>query len=45
MLIGTCGGSSYSEKDMKGWLKKIGFKKIKRLNLNLDSGLIVGYKS
>jgi 2-polyprenyl-3-methyl-5-hydroxy-6-metoxy-1,4-benzoquinol methylase len=45
MLIGTSGGSSYSEKDMKGWLKKIGFKKIKRINLNLDSGLIVGYKS
>lgn len=45
MLIGTSGGSSYSEKDMKGWLRKIGFKKIKRINLNLDSGLIVGYKS
>ncbi len=45
MLIGTSGGSSYSEKDMKGWLKKVGFKKIKRINLNLDSGLIVGYKS
>ncbi|MFQ5714161.1 MAG: methyltransferase [Candidatus Scalinduaceae bacterium] len=44
MLIGTSGGSSYSEKDMKGWLKKAGFKKIKKIDLSLDSGLIIGYK-
>jgi cyclopropane fatty-acyl-phospholipid synthase-like methyltransferase len=45
MLIGTSGGSSYTERDMKGWLKKIGFKNLKKINLSLDSGLIVGYKS
>ncbi|MBO1223268.1 MAG: methyltransferase domain-containing protein [Candidatus Scalindua sediminis] len=44
MLIGTSGGSSYTERDMKGWLKKIGFKNLKKINLSLDSGLIVGYK-
>ncbi len=44
MLIGTSRGSSYTEGDMKGWLKKFGFKKIKKIDLSLDSGLIVGYK-
>jgi hypothetical protein len=44
MLIGTSGGSSYTERDMKGWLKEIGFKNLKKINLSLDSGLIVGYK-
>ena len=33
-----------SERDMKEWLKKIGFKKIKKIDLSLDSGLIIGYK-
>lgn len=45
MLIGTNGGSSYTENDMKGWLKKIGFKNLKKINLRLDSGLITGYKN
>ena len=45
MLVGTRGGSSYTEKEMKEWLKDIGFKNIKRINLSLDSGLIVGSKT
>ena len=44
MLIGTGGGSSYTEREMKGWLAKIGFKKIGKTNLSLDSSLITGYK-
>jgi ubiquinone/menaquinone biosynthesis C-methylase UbiE len=44
MLMGTQKGSSYSESEMKGWLKDIGFKNIKKVGLNLDSGLIIGYK-
>ncbi|ODS31047.1 MAG: methyltransferase [Candidatus Scalindua rubra] len=44
MLIGTSGGSSYTGVEMRNWLKKTGFKKIKKINLNLDSGLIIGHK-
>ncbi len=44
MLIGTNGGSSYTGVEMRNWLKKTGFKKIKKINLNLDSGLIIGHK-
>ena len=44
MLMGTQGGSSYSAVEMKEWLKKAGFKKLKRIDLNMDSGLITGSK-
>jgi len=44
MLMGTHKGSSYSYVEMKEWLKDVGFKNVKRVNLDLDSGLIVGYK-
>ena len=44
MLIGTNGGSSYTEREMKDWLKKTGFKNIKKMKLSMDSDLIVGYK-
>ncbi len=44
MLMGTCRGSSYSALEMREWLKKSGFKNIKRINLDLDTGLIIGYK-
>ncbi len=44
MLMGTHRGSSYSYVEMKEWLKDVGFKNIKRVNLNLDSGLIIGHK-
>ncbi len=44
MLMGTCNGSSYSAVDMKMWLKKTGFKNIKKVNLSMDAGLIIGFK-
>lgn len=44
MLMGTQRGSSYSSVEMKEWLKKVGFRKIKKIDLGLDSGLIIGYK-
>jgi len=44
MLMGTQGGSSYSAVEMKGWLKKAGFKNLKRIDLGMDSGLIIGKK-
>jgi ubiquinone/menaquinone biosynthesis C-methylase UbiE len=44
MLMGTHRGSSYSYVEMKEWLKDAGFKDVKRVNLDLDSGLIIGYK-
>ena len=44
MLMGTHRGSSYSYVEMKGWLKDVGFKNIRKVNLDLDSGLIIGHK-
>ena len=44
MLMGTQGGSSYSAVEMKAWLTKAGFKNLKRLDLSMDSGLIIGSK-
>lgn len=44
MLMGTHRGSSYSYVEMKEWLKDVGFKNVKRVNLGLDSGLIIGHK-
>jgi len=44
MLMGTHKGSSYSEVEMKEWLRDAGFKNIKRFNPGLESGLIIGYK-
>jgi ubiquinone/menaquinone biosynthesis C-methylase UbiE len=44
MLMGTQGGSSYSAVEMKEWLKKTGFKNLKRIDLGMDSGLIIGKK-
>ena len=44
MLMGTHRGSSYSYVEMKEWLKDVGFKNIRKVNLDLDSGLIIGHK-
>jgi len=44
MLMGTHKGSSYSEVEMKEWLRDAGFKNIKRFNPGMESGLIIGYK-
>ncbi|MBC8552358.1 MAG: methyltransferase domain-containing protein [Candidatus Brocadiales bacterium] len=44
MLMGTQGGASYSAVEIKGWLKKAGFKNLKRIDLGMDSGLVIGSK-
>ena len=44
MLMGTQSGSSYSAVEMNEWLKKAGFKNLKRIELGMDSGLIIGKK-
>ncbi len=44
MLMGTHSGSSYTAVEMKEWLKKAGFKNLKRVDLDMDSGLIIGCK-
>lgn len=44
MLMGTHRGSSYSYVEMKEWLKDVGFRNIKKVDLDLDSGLIIGHK-
>jgi len=44
MLLGTHSGSSYSYTEMKEWLMDVGFKNVKRVNMELDSGLIIGHK-
>ena len=44
MLVGTLGGAMYSEDEIKEWLIKVGFKKIKKIVINKDSHLIIGYK-
>ncbi len=44
MLMGTQGGASYSAVEMKEWLKKAGFKNLKRIDLGMGSGLIIGCK-
>ncbi len=44
MLIGTLGGAAYTEDEIKEWLKEIGFSNIKKIDLSLDSSLIIGQK-
>lgn len=44
MLLGTCEGSSYSEREIKDWLLEAGFKRPKTIRLDRDSALIVGRK-
>ena len=44
MLVGTVGGAMYAESEIKEWLKKIGFRKVKKMTLSLDSNLIIGHK-
>jgi len=44
MLIGTQEGASYSESEYNSWLKTVGFKEIKRIDLESNSTLMVGTK-
>lgn len=44
MLIGTQEGASYTEPEYKSWLKNTGFKGIKKIDLKINSSLIIGRK-
>lgn len=44
MLIGTHGGRNYSGEEMMKWLKVIGFRGLRRISLDADTGMIIGYK-
>ncbi len=42
MLVGTCGGASYSEPEYAGWLKNAGFTDVHHVRLPGPSGLMIG---
>ncbi len=44
MLTGTHGGSNYSVNEIKGWLSKAGFNKLKSVKYDMDSYLVIGHK-
>ena len=44
MLVGTEKGDTYTEKEITGWLKEAGFRKIRRKNTKLDTDLVMGIK-
>ncbi|HHT9120870.1 MAG TPA: class I SAM-dependent methyltransferase [Candidatus Hypogeohydataceae bacterium YC41] len=44
MLLGTCSGASYREEEIKEWLSKAGFSRIKTRFLDKDSAIIIGAK-
>ena len=44
MLVGTHGGRNYSDKEMSGWLKKTGFRNLNKINIDVDSSMLVGVK-
>ncbi|MBZ5621089.1 MAG: methyltransferase [Acidobacteriia bacterium] len=45
MLVGTRGGSSYSEPEYSGWLGEAGFREIRRARLPGITGLMIGLRS
>jgi len=44
MLLGTVGGAIYAGDEIEKWLQMIGFRKVKKMTLSLDSNLIIGHK-
>ena len=44
MLLGTVGGGMYAGGEIKEWLQMVGFKRVKKMTLSLDSNLIIGHK-
>lgn len=42
MLVGTPGGATYSESEVRQWLAEAGFSEIERINTGLDASLMVG---
>lgn len=44
MLIGAHGGRSYSAAEIRDWLHKTGFKRLKNVDIGWDSSMIIGFK-
>lgn len=44
MLTGTHGGRNYSKKEITGWLREAGFRKLKCIDLEPDSSVVMGVK-
>ncbi|MGR3316905.1 MAG: methyltransferase [Candidatus Anammoxibacter sp.] len=44
MLVGTHGGRNYSEKEVKGWLNKSGFVRSRKIRVDSDTGMLIGFK-
>lgn len=44
MLVGTHGGRNYSDNELLGWLKKTGFRDLKKIDIDVDSSLLIGVK-
>ena len=44
MLVGTDHGDTFTETEIRGWLKGAGFGKVERLEDSGGSGLMVGHK-
>jgi phospholipid N-methyltransferase len=44
MLVGTDNGDTYTQSEITAWLKKAGFKNIKKKETPLDTALMIGYK-
>ena len=42
MLVGTRGGSSYSEPEYAGWLDEAGFREVRHVRLPGNTGLMMG---
>ena len=45
MLVGTEAGDSYTESEVRSWLKEAGFSSIKKINTEFGTDLIIGRKS
>ncbi|MEW6088697.1 MAG: methyltransferase [bacterium] len=44
MLVGTESGDTYTEPDVRGWMKSAGFSKFSRKDTNFNTSLIIGRK-
>jgi predicted O-methyltransferase YrrM len=45
MLVGTAGGSTYSEQEYAGWLRECGCEEVQRVELNGPNDLMIGRSS
>jgi SAM-dependent methyltransferase len=46
MLVHTDGGRTYTEREVKGWLKRLGLRKVRRIKIELanGAGIVAGWK-